>query len=200
MQSHTDSKRYFWDSTQGDRFQTPQYPRASGARWYGIFSREAGSWGPQGDPERVRDNHDVIEGLKKRVLAVRDQFYRSAPVICRLCLLWGPPIYPTQILVPEQGTYALWDLVVGGGQCLLLGGGRSAWCVTPPCPSPTWQVASGVSGKATAEGQSARVSWAVHRLGIAQDCTCNQGKLWSFRLLYSELNFGSKHGGYSETQ
>lgn len=93
---------------------------------------------------------------------------------------------------------------LGGGQHLLSGDGRSGWRVAPSLPSPAWQIAPGVSGDATGAGQSARVSWAVQGPGIARDCTCNQGishsKLWSFRLLYSELNFGSKHGGYSETQ
>lgn len=69
---------------------------------------------------------------------------------------------------------------------------------------PPQQVAPAVFGKARRKGQSAQVSWAALGLGIAWDCSCNQGishsKLWSFRLLYGELNFRPKHGGYSETQ
>lgn len=35
-----------------------------------------------------------------------------------------------------------------------LGDKRAAWWVSSPCPSPTWQVAPGVSGEANGDGQS----------------------------------------------
>lgn len=96
--------------------------------------------------------------------------------------------------------FCSWE-VGGGGQRLLAGTG-DLLAVTPPPPLPTRQVAPGVSGTGAGEGQSARES--EPGCAGAQDGTCNQGishsKLWSFRLLYGELNFRPKRGGYSETQ
>lgn len=114
-------------------------------------------------------------------------------------------VYWTEVWVAEQEVHALWILGDELEDCLSACG--DGWIGLagdfPATPSPTagstrciWQ--------SQEEGQSAQVSWAALGLGIAWDCSCNQGishsKLWSFRLLYDELNFRPKHVGYSETQ